>query len=256
MTLSVVSQAMLLHRDVIKPGSRLEAVLDKLDKLQGGRSIPTVHYAISRISHLTCIWTCSRQDSTTNHILRTLAPNLTVTKQLTLMNIMIRCLMLSSEAQIPHQKLPLQHLQPIFRTLCASKTVCTNVALSFIAAVCALTGCVLMGPRIGRFDKNGRAVPMPGHSVPLSALGGLILVFGFFACNGTKQVLTYLRMSYENRKEKKPNHLDPSGQHFSRWRWRGHCHGHREHGARHLRRGTRHAHLQQDRNRPRYWRKL
>ena len=28
---------------------------------------------------------------------------------------------------------------------------------------------------------------MPGHSVPLSALGGLILVFGFFACNGTKQ---------------------------------------------------------------------
>ena len=45
-----------------------------------------------------------------------------------------------------------------------------------------------MGPRIGRFDKDGRAVNMPGHSVPLSALGGLILVFGFFACNGTKQV--------------------------------------------------------------------
>ena len=45
-----------------------------------------------------------------------------------------------------------------------------------------------MGPRIGRFDKDGRAVKMPGHSVPLSALGGLILVFGFFACNGTKQV--------------------------------------------------------------------
>ena len=45
-----------------------------------------------------------------------------------------------------------------------------------------------MGPRIGRFDKKGRPVPMPGHSVPLSALGGLILIFGFFACNGTKQV--------------------------------------------------------------------
>ena len=54
-------------------------------------------------------------------------------------------------------------------------------------AVCALVGCVLMGPRHGRFDKSGRPVPMPGHSVPLSALGGLILVFGFFACNGTKQ---------------------------------------------------------------------
>jgi len=45
-----------------------------------------------------------------------------------------------------------------------------------------------MGPRIGRFDKHGKTVPMPGHSVPLSALGGFILIFGFFACNGTKQV--------------------------------------------------------------------
>ena len=45
-----------------------------------------------------------------------------------------------------------------------------------------------MGPRIGRFDRKGQPVSMPGHSVPLSALGGLILVFGFFACNGTKQV--------------------------------------------------------------------
>ena len=56
-------------------------------------------------------------------------------------------------------------------------------------AVCALVGCVLMGPRHGRFDKtDGHPIAMPGHSVPLSALGGLILVFGFFACNGTKRV--------------------------------------------------------------------
>ena len=49
-----------------------------------------------------------------------------------------------------------------------------------------------MGPRHGRFDKtDGHPIAMPGHSVPLSALGGLILVFGFFACNGTKRVLKY-----------------------------------------------------------------
>ena len=49
-----------------------------------------------------------------------------------------------------------------------------------------------MGPRHGRFDKtDGHPIAMPGHSVPLSALGGLILVFGFFACNGTKRVLRY-----------------------------------------------------------------
>ena len=65
----------------------------------------------------------------------------------------------------------------------------------FIIAVCALVGCVLMGPRIGRFDRKGQPVSMPGHSVPLSALGGLILVFGFFACNGTKQVSKSLLVS-------------------------------------------------------------
>ena len=63
-----------------------------------------------------------------------------------------------------------------------------NVFSSTIPAVCALVGATLMGPRVGRFDKDGKPVAMPGHSVPLSALGGLVLVFGFFACNGTKQV--------------------------------------------------------------------
>ena len=68
--------------------------------------------------------------------------------------------------------------------------------ISCVTAVCALVGCVLMGPRQGRFDNKGQPVSMPGHSVPLSALGGLILVFGFFACNGTKQV-KYISMLFE-----------------------------------------------------------
>ena len=64
-----------------------------------------------------------------------------------------------------------------------------SAVVHLTGAVCALVGCVLMGPRHGRFDKDtGKPVSMPGHSVPLSALGGLILVFGFFACNGTKVV--------------------------------------------------------------------
>ena len=44
-----------------------------------------------------------------------------------------------------------------------------------------------MGPRIGRFDSGGKPVSMPGHSVPLAALGAFILVFGFLASNGAKQ---------------------------------------------------------------------
>ena len=49
-------------------------------------------------------------------------------------------------------------------------------------AVCAFMGAWLMGPRAGRFRDN-QMVSMPGHSVPLAALGGLILVFGFLAQN-------------------------------------------------------------------------
>ena len=45
-----------------------------------------------------------------------------------------------------------------------------------------------MGPRLGRFTKDGRPIPMPGHSVPLAALGGFILLFGFLAFNGGSQV--------------------------------------------------------------------
>ena len=75
--------------------------------------------------------------------------------------------------------------------ICISRALNPTYFIHFLA-VCALVGCVLMGPRHGRFDKtDGHPIAMPGHSVPLSALGGLILVFGFFACNGTKRVLKY-----------------------------------------------------------------
>ena len=60
-------------------------------------------------------------------------------------------------------------------------------------AVCALTACYFMGPRSGRFTGEGKAIDMPGHSVPLSALGGFILLFGFLAFNGGSQVKRILK---------------------------------------------------------------
>ncbi|PAV62526.1 hypothetical protein WR25_00153 [Diploscapter pachys] len=42
-----------------------------------------------------------------------------------------------------------------------------------------------MGPRIGRFNEdNSESLELKGHSVPFTALGGFILMFGFLAFNG------------------------------------------------------------------------
>jgi ammonium transporter, Amt family len=50
--------------------------------------------------------------------------------------------------------------------------------------VAAFTGALILGPRIGKFDRDGRARAIPGHSMPLGALGTLILFVGWFGCNG------------------------------------------------------------------------
>ena len=47
----------------------------------------------------------------------------------------------------------------------------------------ALAGAIVLGPRIGKFDKNGRPRPIPGHNLPLAALGVFILWFGWFGFN-------------------------------------------------------------------------
>eukprot|EP00913_Durusdinium_trenchii_P028435 g26663.t1 len=47
---------------------------------------------------------------------------------------------------------------------------------------CALAGAIVIGPRIGKF-KNGKPVPIPGHNLPLAALGVFILWLGWFGFN-------------------------------------------------------------------------
>jgi Amt family ammonium transporter len=48
---------------------------------------------------------------------------------------------------------------------------------------CALAGAIVIGPRIGKFGKNGRVNPIPGHNIPLAALGVFILWLGWFGFN-------------------------------------------------------------------------
>ncbi|XP_023345641.1 putative ammonium transporter 1 [Eurytemora carolleeae] len=51
--------------------------------------------------------------------------------------------------------------------------------------IVALVGAIMLGPRIGRFRPNLKVdKPISGHSIPLVALGALILIFGFMAFNG------------------------------------------------------------------------
>jgi len=46
-----------------------------------------------------------------------------------------------------------------------------------------LAGAIVLGPRIGKFTKGGKVQPIPGHSIPLAALGVFILWFGWFGFN-------------------------------------------------------------------------
>ena len=48
----------------------------------------------------------------------------------------------------------------------------------------ALVAIVFLGARVGRFDKDGKPNAIPGHNLPLSAAGVLILWLGWFGFNG------------------------------------------------------------------------
>ena len=56
-----------------------------------------------------------------------------------------------------------------------------------LGAASAYVACYFMGARIGKFDKQGKPLDIPGHSTPLAGLGGFILIFGFLAFNGGSQ---------------------------------------------------------------------
>lgn len=47
----------------------------------------------------------------------------------------------------------------------------------------ALVGAAIIGPRIGKYGKDGKPNAIPGHSITLAALGVFILWFGWFGFN-------------------------------------------------------------------------
>ncbi len=63
-----------------------------------------------------------------------------------------------------------------------------STAVHFVGGLCALIGAAILGPRIGKYTKDGKARAIPGHSLTLGALGCFILWFCWFGFNGGSTV--------------------------------------------------------------------
>ncbi len=57
-----------------------------------------------------------------------------------------------------------------------------------VGGFAGLAGAIVLGPRIGRFGKDGKPRALPGHNLPLAALGVFILWVGWFGFNPGSQL--------------------------------------------------------------------
>ena len=57
-----------------------------------------------------------------------------------------------------------------------------------VGGVLALIGALALGPRIGKYDKNGKSRAIPGHNLTMAALGVFILWLGWFGFNPGSQL--------------------------------------------------------------------
>lgn len=63
-----------------------------------------------------------------------------------------------------------------------------STAVHMVGGICAMTGAKILGPRIGKYDKNGKPQAILGHNLTFAALGVFILWFCWFGFNGASTV--------------------------------------------------------------------
>ena len=63
-----------------------------------------------------------------------------------------------------------------------------STAVHMVGGVCALVGAKILGPRIGKYDKDGKPRAILGHNITFAALGVFILWFCWFGFNGASTV--------------------------------------------------------------------
>ena len=63
-----------------------------------------------------------------------------------------------------------------------------STAVHMVGGVCALIGAKMLGPRIGKYGKDGKPKAILGHNLSIAALGVFILWFCWFGFNGASTV--------------------------------------------------------------------
>ena len=63
-----------------------------------------------------------------------------------------------------------------------------SLVVHAVGGFAALAGAIVLGPRIGRFGKDGKSRAIPGHNLPIAALGVFILLIGWFGFNPGSQL--------------------------------------------------------------------
>ncbi len=63
-----------------------------------------------------------------------------------------------------------------------------SCAVHMVGGCASLVGAAILGPRIGKYDKNGKPRAIPGHNLTMAALGVFILWFCWFGFNGGSTV--------------------------------------------------------------------
>ena len=67
-----------------------------------------------------------------------------------------------------------------------------SIVIHMVGGISALVGAIILGPRIGKYGKNGKVNAIPGHSITLGALGVFILWFAWYGFNcGSTTTGTY-----------------------------------------------------------------
>ncbi|MBC7320289.1 ammonium transporter, partial [bacterium] len=65
-----------------------------------------------------------------------------------------------------------------------------------VGGITALAGAMVIGPRLGKYGKDGSVNVIPGHNIPMAIVGTFILAFGWFGFNaGSTLAGTDLRIS-------------------------------------------------------------